>query len=335
MACNGKLGRAADGVARGRPQQRAERGVGDLKGFGCADAGGEAVGPVHPAQHGLRRRPVGRAVGPAVRRRRGPERLAQAADDAHRHVGPLFRRRVERADPGRGVVERGAQLGPRPPRRRQRHQRGRGGTRSPPVSRNRPSRRRSRNGAGVVSALPSRAAACARDSARDSDPPGGGLVRRSSRSVASPRALVGGSSSRAGLGCRSWPASQASGSGGTGSAPRRPRPNRARAGAARGSMAAPHGRRPCQAEITYQAVINRPLVWPQSRPAGNSHLQNAGLYRISRNTSPAGGFGRFCGRARGDAAASSPGTRQRVARPFPIVPPARPKEVCRVCHAAR
>ncbi len=62
---------------------------------------------------------------------------------------------------------------------------------------------RSRNGAGVVTAFASWAAACALNSARLRDSPGGGFVARSSRNAARPSAVVGGSSNRVGSGWRS------------------------------------------------------------------------------------------------------------------------------------
>ena len=73
---------------------------------------------------------------------------------------------------------------------------------------------RSRNGDGVVSALPSCAAASWRNTARPRDCAGGGRFSRSSRSAANPAAVVGGFASRKGSGPLSCALAQAPGIGG-------------------------------------------------------------------------------------------------------------------------
>ena len=97
-------------------QQRAERGLGQVGGVAAAlrggHAAGNAIGPVDAAHHRLRRGPVAGPVAPAIRLRRVPERLAEAADHARQvHVGSFLRRQVERAQAGHDVVLRVAQFG--------------------------------------------------------------------------------------------------------------------------------------------------------------------------------------------------------------------------------
>ena len=98
-------------------------GVGDRRRVALADAAGEAAGPVDAPQHRLRPRPVGGAVGPAVRRRRVPQRLAEAGQDAGQAGTPVGRH-VQRADAWRPHIPAACAAWCRAARRRQLHQRG-------------------------------------------------------------------------------------------------------------------------------------------------------------------------------------------------------------------
>jgi len=103
-------------------QQRTQYRVGQLDRIVVADATGEPVGPVDAPHHRFRRRPIGCPVGPAVRRRRVPQRLAQPAKNSHQrgHGGGI---QVQRPRAGDHQLLRRLEFCARLPRRRQRGQR--------------------------------------------------------------------------------------------------------------------------------------------------------------------------------------------------------------------
>ena len=97
------------------------RGVGDLASRSRSPTRpATRIGPVDPAQHRLRRGPVGGAVGPAVRLRRAPDRLAEAGQDRRSGSAGRSGRQVQRAQRWRPRRSSGVRsLVPRLPGRRQ------------------------------------------------------------------------------------------------------------------------------------------------------------------------------------------------------------------------